>query len=260
MDSVTDFLPETTLEKKMYWNSRRCTWFGCILYPDEDRKHATFIDFIKKSVIQYPSYVYIVHDRDIVTQSYIDEWVKEHTDIRPPEIGSLKKKHVHLIFKRYRSCPVTTVSRFFGCWVKHFEPISDSVSYISYMLHTNPLSLEEGKPIYQPSELVGDQKVIRLATIQNAKSVQYNEIFDIINNSDFGGIKQLIDNIRFEKPDLFISYLDAIKQYQFIINQYAREVREDKLDEARIVANLQSFDPETREAVEKLFWKGKRYR
>lgn len=250
----TEPLPETAIEKRLYWSAKRASWFGCILYPDEDRKHRVFMDYLDKAKAQYPKYVYIVHDRDVYTSADVES-DPSHS------VGEKKKPHVHLIFNRARACPPSTVKNYFGVWVNYFEPISDSVSYISYMLHTNPESLELGKPLYRPDELIGDQRTILQAIRQNAKCVSLNEIFDYISRGDIGSVKETIDTIRKEKPDLFLMYLDTWKDYGYIINQYCRDAKEEKWNEfLSTYVFADTFDAETKEKLSKLFWRGSRFR
>lgn len=255
----TEPLPETALEKRLYWSAKRSSWFGCILYPDEDRRHSVFMDYLQKAQAQYPKYVYIKHTRDIYTKSDIEELASKGDTSH--SIGELKKPHIHLIFNRSRACPASTIKNYFGCWVDYFEPISDCYAYITYMLHTNPQSLEEGKPLYSPDELIGDSRVIRAAIIQNAKCVSLNELFDFVNSGDIGSVKETIDIIRREKADSFVFYLDLWKEYGYILNQYCRDAKEEKWNEFLSTYVFDdSFDAETKDKLSKLFWKGSRFR
>lgn len=252
--------PPVSSSRKELWKANRCVWFACILYPDEDSNHKAFMSYLEKNRVIYPKYVYIDHYKDVYVQYDVDHWDEDHPDESPPEVGSLKKRHIHFLFKRKNACPASTVQNYFSCWVHHVEAVRDFESYVQYMLHNDPHSISRGKPTYHADELRGDSDMIREAIIQNAKSVLFDNLLSLISRLQEGSLLELYEVLRRDEPEYFDVYKAVIKDNAFIVRSLCQD-RNSRLENefrSRLYASV--FDAETKEEIDKLFFKGRRFR
>lgn len=246
--------------RQAVWRRNRASWFACILYPDEDSNHKAFMSYLEKNRVLYPKFIYIDHYKDIYVQYDLDHWEENHKDESPPDLGSLKKRHIHFLFKRKNACPESTVQNYFSCWIHHVEAVRDYESYVQYMLHNDPSSISRGKPSYHADELRGDLDMIQEAIIQNAKSVLFDQLLDIISVLSEGNLLELYEVLRRDSPEYFEVYKRIIKENAYIINSLVRG-REKRLEnEFRSRFFDSTLDSETKEALHKLYHKGILYR
>lgn len=255
-------MAETVKSPRTHWTQSSSNWFACILYPDEDSNHKAFLSYMEKNNIIYPKFIYIYHYKDVITQDYLDDWISDEKNNGkiPPSLGDLKKPHIHFLFKRKNRCPASTVQNYFRCWIHHVEAVRDFDCYAQYMLHNDPESISLGKPSYNPSEFRGDPELCQEAIVQNAKSVLFDNLLDIIKDMSGGTLLDLYEILRKDYPEFFNAYKAVIKDNAYVVNSLCRS-REKRLEaefESRMFSAL--VDGSTNEELKKLFWKGKRFR
>ena len=153
--SVSESEEVSSDENNSIRKEARGTYFGMIIYPDEDPGHSALLNY----VMIRPSYekVWIRHDRD------------KKSD------GSSEKPHVHLMVHTLERMTVGSFLKWFSPWIKYAECIHFPKSYVMYMLHDSPNSIADGKVPYSPTELQGDEKLWR-HLIQNSHFVQLKEV------------------------------------------------------------------------------------
>lgn len=206
-------------------------WFCCILYPQDDEKHRKFMSYIDTDRGLFPYHVYIWHDRDLVSPVDREEDVLKGNP--PREVGSLKKPHIHFIFKRSVKCPVSTVSSYFLPWVKQFYAVTNFDDYIRYCVHCDPKSIDDDyKFKYGFLAFQGDTQVLKRSIIQNANSVLFFDLFNLISSSETGTLREFIENLKGLDPVISQEYFDCYKNNQYIFNRLFMEISRQKEDEA----------------------------
>lgn len=143
-------------EKHSKRKEEKGTYFGVILYPDEDPRHLNFMNYI----ISRPSYeyLYIRHDGEGFDKD-----------------GNKKKDHVHMMIHTLDRMAVGSFVKFFSGWIEYAECIHFPKTYVYYLLHDTPNALQEGKKHYSLSDLKGDEKFFK-HLVQNSHFVQLEEI------------------------------------------------------------------------------------
>lgn len=133
--------------------------FIVVIYPDEDKNHKKFFDYIKlrESQGRY-EYFYIVHDKDV-----------------DPDTGELKKSHVHMLIHQKEFQPLTSFLNYFKYWIDYAEGVSSVSSCLSYFLHDTPDCIEHGKTPYSLEDLKGTHKFISKYISQKDNFVQFRE-------------------------------------------------------------------------------------
>lgn len=205
------------------WNNSSSFWFIMILYPDDSR-HSDLMRYVENHRALFPSYVWILHDKD--------------TD----ENGSLKKPHIHFLYKRCNKTTVSAQLKFFEGFIDYIEPCRDYKSYIYYMLHDTLQSERDGKHLYSVLELHGDNKVIGEAIIQNANCAYFFDILRKLKESDWGTVEEVFDWISSLPDDDRAKYLEAYQKYSHILNRLSFEIDRRKADE-RFAASIFSREP-----------------
>lgn len=115
-------------------------YFGVMLYPQEDPKHTAMMIWVKN---HYPC-IYITHDSDRYGYGY------DVSDDNPK--GSPVKSHVHLVYKLPTRSTASAQSKFFARWVSTVVRVESIQSYIMYMVHDTPDSMD--KHSYSYDDLV----------------------------------------------------------------------------------------------------------
>lgn len=106
-------------------------YFAVMLYPQEDPKHTAMMIWIEN---HYPC-IYITHDKDRHGYGY------DVSDDNPK--GSLVKPHVHLVYKLPARSTAAAQSKFFARWVSTVVRVESIYSYVMYMVHDTPDSLDK---------------------------------------------------------------------------------------------------------------------
>lgn len=218
-----------TVSKAGYKN--QYLWFTCILYPQEDVKHRKFMSYIDTVRGLFPYHIYIWHDRDMVSPQDRENDFLEGKPLR--EVGSLKKPHIHFIFKRSVKCPVTTVRSLFLPWVKEIYGVTSLEDLILYICHADPTSVDDDyKYKYGFSQLQGDTQICRKIIVQNANSVLFYDLFDMISNSETGTLREFLELIKSIDPVMQEEYFTIYRNNQYIFNRLFMEISKMKEDEA----------------------------
>lgn len=210
-------------DSQINWNNTRSSWFIMILYPDDDR-HSSILRYVENHRVLFPSFVWILHDKDL------------------DDSGSLKKPHIHFLYKRRDKTTVKAQLKFFEGLIDYIEPCSDYHSYIYYMLHDTIQCEREGKHLYSVLELHGDNKVIGEAIIQNANCVYFFDILQKMKDSDWGTVEEVFNWISSLPADDRSKYLEAYQKYSHILNRLSFEIDRRKADE-RFAASIFSREP-----------------
>ena len=146
-------------------------------FYDED---GTFPTFIEKVFSQEFDYAYILHDKDFFTDGV--------------KAGQPKKPHYHAIVhtRNDRSltaiCLLLDVPERFCQVLKKGDDISDTLSFLRYMLHVDKASRAAGKHLYSPDELFGplaDKYRSRLTPRQSKEDPSdILKLLDFISSAD----------------------------------------------------------------------------
>lgn len=131
---------------------QQSTFFGVILYPDEDPYHLAFFNYISMRPVYEK--VWIRHDADSSSDS---------------------KSHIHMMVHTLDRMTPGSFVKFFDPWIKHAEVIRFPKTYIQYMLHDTPQAINDGKKLYSIYDLNGDEKLWK-HLIQNSNFVQLEEL------------------------------------------------------------------------------------
>lgn len=191
--------------------SARSRTFAVVLYPDEDERHKKFLSY----VTHQPrfSVCYIFHDSDDETS----------------------KRHCHCLISVRNQMKLSQFIKFFDCWISYAIQVQDRDSYLSYMLHDTPHSIEAGKRPYSINDFQGDEKLWRNLR-QNSNFVQFGEVMLYYKRGDT--MLTFLERMQNESlPSDFERLFDFIKANSFfvvsIFNQeinklkYERSVNED---------------------------------
>lgn len=130
----------------------RGTYFGLVLYPDEDLNHQKFLLYV--STRPQFSCAYIVH-------SEADDEVS--------------KSHVHCLVRCKEKFTVRAFCKYFDPWIKFALVIHNPNSYLAYMLHDTPKSIDDGKTPHSITEFQGDQRLWK-DLAENRNFVQFREV------------------------------------------------------------------------------------
>lgn len=146
-------------------------------FYDED---GTFPPFLEKVSANDFDHAYILHDMDIFTDG--------------DKVGQPKKPHYHAIVhtRNDRSlsaiCSLLNVQERFCQVLKKGDDISDTLSFLRYMLHADKVSLGAGKHLYSPNDLIGplaDKYCSRLSPRQSKENPEdILKILDFIASSE----------------------------------------------------------------------------
>lgn len=164
--------------------------FALILYP-ESLEHINMLQYLETHPYVC-EYVGILHDKDIL------------------EDGTPKKPHYHIVLHYKRTQRLSTILKFFSVWIDYMEPVTNFESYLFYMLHETPDSLDKHQ--YSPSEMIGSSKLIN-KYLQSSNFVQLGELCNFVSHSDGSMIQLLSFVVNSGRSDL----LDCVKQYQSLI-------------------------------------------
>lgn len=167
------------------------TYFGVILYPDEDPRHQKFLNYL--SIRPSYEYVAILHDKDD------------------------KKPHVHCMVHTLDRMAVGKFESWFAGWIDHAECIHSPRSYVMYMLHDNPESIEAGKTLYPISKLFGTEKLWK-HLIQNSNFVQLEEVISYHQDGD-----TFLDTYKRIPYDRKHSLGDFMFSYYYLVSNIIRD-------------------------------------
>lgn len=109
--SATDLLQDQTeqeqTEQQLKQKPQQSKWFELILYPQENEQNRNkdLMDYIERTPLLFPKYVWILHDKDEYTE-----------DTDKHKKGEHKKDHVHLLLNTNRRYTKNGLN-------KHFEGI-----------------------------------------------------------------------------------------------------------------------------------------
>lgn len=151
------------------------TYFAMILYP-ENETHKRVLDLIQNNRVQFPEYLYILHDKDEVEEDEIDTLT---SGLEEQEVHDLKKAHWHVMFKYCMSRSEESILRLWNGTVSKVIGISDYVDQGLYFTHESPRALLQGKHIYPKSELHGTKFFMsKIDSVQNSYFVQFLNAVD----------------------------------------------------------------------------------
>lgn len=193
-------LKERNTAPECLGSDKRCNSFCCILYPD-DAKHERILQML----LRYPQIyrlVYILHDRDVYLQRDIDAEILKYGEAKH-EVGESKKAHYH-VFIRYKNSvsPSSFSNSLGGIFV---EAVSDSYSYLRYMLHDTPDSWDEFS--YLPQDLRGDSKLIGMLSQRNDYYIQLSHLCNLFDCEH--GLRHLVNYVT-----TYPQYSDTFERFQ----------------------------------------------
>jgi hypothetical protein len=155
--SATDLLQNQTKQQKKQ-KPEQSKWFELILYPqdNEQNRNKDLLDYIEKTPLLFPKYVWILHDKDI------------------DEKGNPKKDHIHLLLNTNRRYTMNGLNKHFDGVLNTMQlnVVHNEVAYILYMLHETFSSVKDGKWKYSVDDMHGNNGLISIVKVQNENFVQ----------------------------------------------------------------------------------------
>lgn len=143
-------------------NNERSIHWCLVLYPSEDPKHLSALEYIKDN---YSKYAYIKHDSDFL------------------EDNSIKKEHYHVVisFTNYRW--KSAISNELGITPNYIEKVRNLENALKYLIHYN----NSNKYQYDIEEVKGTLKDKLISLINNDgknESEKVLELLDYIENKN----------------------------------------------------------------------------
>ena len=186
--------------------------FAVILY-DDCIEHMQLKIYIESR--KYYQYVMIKHDRDYWTET--DEDVQNGTHYA----GEPKKPHYHLLWRTKTPQTLQSQINYFGTFVKMIVGINSVESYVRYMIHDTPASLNKAK--YDYTELIGSTSLINLALADTSDRAAFNlgTLLDELKQNG-GDITSLVSYILTTGQYKSDELMEVLARYQGIICQVSR--------------------------------------
>lgn len=221
---------------KIITDNKKYRAFAVILY-DDCIEHMQMKKYITDR--EYYQYVMIKHDRDY--------WTEEDEEVKNGKYsaGDKKKSHYHLVYKVNTPQTIKSQINYFKPFVKMIIGVNSLDSYIRYMIHDTPESLNKAK--YSYNELEGSYSMINKALCNSSKNTSNNLAFisDVLS-SNGGDLKQVIKEIYTYSDYKADELLETLARFQGLICQISRS--EEKKSER------ESQEYKTKVQKEQLFY------
>lgn len=108
--------------------------FSTVLYEDSTSyKYEEIIKNIKANSVQY---AYIVHDKDVTTQSDIEEQEGIEENL-VKYVGEQKKKHTHVVWIVDNSIQLGLAANIMGIPSNYVKKVKNKVGALQYLIHKN---------------------------------------------------------------------------------------------------------------------------
>ena len=195
-------------------------YFACILYP-ECEEHKNLLNIIKENRIQFPEYVYILHDEDEIE----DDEKDTITEMENEELN-IKKEHFHMLFKYYTPKTENGILKVFNGTLSKVIGITDYLDYGMYLTHTSPRAILQNKHVYPIENLIGTKFFLnKLNPIQNSYFVQFYEIVKGIEDTRHGTLLEYLHEIEKLPQDEKDYMLDLIHHETRNITQVINDIK-----------------------------------
>lgn len=197
---------------KIIPDNKKYRAFAVILYED-CIEHMQMKEYITDR--DYYQYALIKHDKDFWTEE--DEEVKNGKNTA----GEKKKTHYHLVYKVNTPQTIKSQLNYFRPFIKMIVGVNSLDSYIRYMIHDTPESLNKAQ--YSILDLEGSYSMINKALCNSSKNISRNLAFisDILS-SNGGDLKKVIEEIYIHSDYKADELLETLARFQGLICQLSR--------------------------------------
>ena len=178
-------------------NNERSIHWCLVLYPNEDPKHLSALEYIQEN---YSKYAYICHDKDFL------------------EDNTIKKEHYHIVisFTNYRW--KSAISNELGITPNYIEKVRNLENALKYLIHYN----NSNKYQYDINEVKGTLKTKLESFINNEDKTESEKVLELIKYiEDSNEYIRVIDFIKYVcSENLYDIYRRSATTFMKLIEEH----------------------------------------